>query len=117
MDEKAIVRSGGAALGCVAATLLFISVGFMLAFVLAWTGAHCEPQPTCKQSAQFAALRNFAVLLGAATVLGFIVRTLARSVARACGDSPILAATINTVVMLLLVWVSYEGVMFAMLRL
>jgi hypothetical protein len=110
-EPPAPVRGTGAALGCAAAGLLFASVGIGLAFIWAWTGAHCAPVPQCQRAGEARAAVDLLVLLGAAAGLGFLGRALARSVERALGAQRGAALAINIAMALLLLWAGYEGVM------
>lgn len=91
--------------------MLVASAGVVVAFVWAWTGAHCAPVPQCQSEVEWWALSHLALLLGAAALLGFSVRWITRSIARAYPDNLMLSITISILVMLTLVWAAYEGVM------
>lgn len=91
--------------------MLVATAGVAVGFVWAWTGAHCEPVPQCQSEAEWRGLLHLALLLGVAALLGFVVRWIARSIARVCPEDLILSTTISILVMLLLVWAGYEGVM------
>lgn len=113
MKEDWIAPGAGTALGCIAATLLVMSAGVMVAFVWAWTGAHCEPVPQCQSDSTWRGLLELALLLSLAATLGFAVRWVAKAVACSCPDRLLVSTTISTVVMLLLVWAAYESFVFA----
>ncbi|MCA1197357.1 hypothetical protein K9B35_05215 [Sphingomonas sp. R647] len=117
MNEEMPASHLSTALGCIAATLLFISVGFVVLFVWAWSGAHCQPAPQCQQGAGYSALGEVALLLGISTLLGFLVRWLARAIGRGNSESPAFSAVISTVVMLLLVWIAFKGTLHLMVYL
>lgn len=91
--------------------MLVASAGVTVAFVWAWTGAHCQPVPQCQSEAEWRGLLHLALLLGIAAPLGFLVRWITRSVARACPDRLLLSTTISILIMLPLVWAAYESVM------
>ncbi len=56
------------------AFLFIVSIPFL--FVLAWSGAHCEPRPDCQRFAERAALVEMTVIMGLAVLTGASVRAL-----------------------------------------
>jgi hypothetical protein len=69
-------RWPGIVLGILSALafLFFVSIPFL--FVLAWSGAHCEPRPDCQRFAERAFFVELAVIAALAVLTGASVRAL-----------------------------------------
>jgi len=69
-------RWPGIVAGLLAALAFLLVVSLPFLFVLAWSGAHCEPKPDCQRFAERAFLVEMAVILGLTVLTGASVRAL-----------------------------------------
>jgi hypothetical protein len=78
MDEPPRLRTAPSAkaAGCLAALAFFGPLIVPVGFLLAWSAAHCEPEPDCDRNPQASMLFVLAVLGGMALILGLAVHAL-----------------------------------------
>lgn len=82
----------GKGYGCGVAVVIAVVPIPPLAFVLGWSGAHCEPTPSCQRSAEWHVGLTFVGLLLFATATGYALRKLLNGMAARRADEGYSAA-------------------------
>ena len=101
----------GGKLGCLAALVVAAILTFPLLFLLAWSGAHCDPVPQCQRDGELLFAAMMAGVLALAGITGFLVRGAVNALAAMRSDEGsgavfLLAATAGT---LLVAWMVASG--------
>ena len=76
----------GKGYGCGVAVVIALLPLFPLGFVLAWSGAHCDPVPSCQRSAELRIGLIFGGIMLLAAAAGYAVRQLLNSMAERRDD-------------------------------
>lgn len=71
----------GKGYGCGVAVVIAVVPILPLAFVLGWSGAHCEPVPSCQRSAEWHVGLVFVSILLFAAITGYVLRRLLNGMA------------------------------------
>ncbi len=76
----------GRGYGCGVAMIIAAVPTLPLLFLFGWTGAHCEPAPSCQRSAEWYFGLSFLGILTTAVFTGYALRRALNSLATKRGD-------------------------------